>query len=149
MIRIATLDDVPALLELGARMHAESPRYRRLQFSAPKVERTLTMMIGSDDAIVLVAMRDDQLIGCGLAFLEEEWFSDDRIAQELAVFVERPWRGGLTAAKLITGLRAWGAATDARLLQAGTTTGVNSEMTASLYEKIGFTRAGIGLEVEY
>lgn len=152
MIRYATLLDVPALAAMGARMHGESPRYRRLAYSAPKVERLLHAMIASDSALVLVALRESQLIGCALAAIDAEWFSEDRIAQELVVFVDRQWRGGLTAAKLISGVRAWAQACGAIYLQVGTTTGIDvqmTEMTAALYERIGFTRVGIGLEVEY
>jgi hypothetical protein len=34
MIRPATVDDVPRLVELGAQMQAESPRFARLTFDA-------------------------------------------------------------------------------------------------------------------
>ena len=62
-IRTATLEDVPRLVELGAALHAESPRWSRIPFSPARAAETLTGLILHADGVVYVAERGGQIIG--------------------------------------------------------------------------------------
>jgi GNAT superfamily N-acetyltransferase len=148
MIRKAVTADIPEIVALGARMHAESPRLSRLSYSPSKVAELLEVLIQSDTGFVMVAIRNGEMIGAAMAVITEEWWSWDLVANELAVFVEQNSRGALIAARLIAQMDEW-AKSQSRALQTGTTTGVNPERTAQLYEKLGFTRCAIGLERFY
>jgi GNAT superfamily N-acetyltransferase len=149
VIRQAQLTDLPALVQLGATLHAESPRYSRLRFSWRKVEQTLELMILNPAAAVLVAEEQGTIVGAALAVISEEWFSDELVAQEMSVFIAPERRGALTAARLIASLDEWAQRQGARYLQAGSTTGVDMDRTIDLYERLGFTRVAIGVERAY
>lgn len=150
MIRRAISIDIPALVELGRAMHAESPTHSRLSFNPAKVAQLLASMISKPlTALVLVSETNDVIEGAALAHIEEHWFSNDLVAQEMAVYVVPEKRGTLRAARLVVGIDAWARAMGARMLQAGCTTGVAVNRTIELYEHLGFARVAIGVERIY
>lgn len=146
MIRAATFDDVPALLALGERMHAESPRFSRLAFCRDKLARTLGGVLGNPLGLLQVLDVDGQVRGVVMAVAFEHWCSTDLVATELALFVDEDQRGSISAARLIKAYRRWAAETGAVHIAAGVSTGIRTEQTARLYEAAGFTRFGVLLE---
>lgn len=150
MIRRATTADVAALVELGRAMHAESPTHSRLSFSAARVTQLVSSMIARPlTALVLVSENEGVIDGAALAHIEPHWYSDDLVAQELAVYVAPNKRGTLRAARLVASIDAWACAMGAKMLQAGCTTGVAVNRTIELYEHLGFSRVAIGVERVY
>lgn len=146
MVEPATLDDIPALVELGRAMTAESPRYSRLEFSASRFSRLLSHLISSPEGLVLVARRDGVLIGGILASCAPSWMSDASICQEIALFILPQYRGGFTATRLISGVVAWSKIRGAAWCEVGVSTGVNVDRTTRLYQKLGFSPVTISLE---
>lgn len=150
MIRAATNDDVPRMVELGELMHAESPRWSRLSYDRGKVAALLADLIASPEGFAWVACDESGgVVGGLIAFIGEHWSSRDRVAQELALFVEQNKRGALCAARLIAVADAWAEGCGVKWLEAGTSSGVAPERTTQLYEHLGFTRCAIGLERTY
>jgi GNAT superfamily N-acetyltransferase len=150
VIRRATSADVQSLVQLGAMMHAESPRHSRLAYSPRKVAAMIQhMLVRPMGAIVLVAESAGGLEGAAVAYIDSEWYSEDAIAQEIVLYVVPERRGGLTAARLIAQMDAWARSMGARWLQAGSTTGIAMDRTIDLYEHLGFSRAAVGVERSY
>lgn len=145
MIRLATVDDVPRLVEMGRALTVESPRLSRMRYCRDKVARLLVAWIESDIGLVLVAESDGNVIGVAVAVIDSEWFSTDPVAQEMVLYVAPAHRGSHYAAALIDGMDAWAESRGALLLQAGSSTGIRPEQTIRLYEKRGFERAGMGV----
>lgn len=141
MIREATTADIPELLALGEAMHAES-RYARMAWCTPKVCGLMDMLLATDDGLVLVAERDGVTIGGFMGMVQEHFFSRDKVAVDLALFVEPSKRGGVVAARLLRAYVGWARARGAAMVQAGITTGVHVEQSARLYEAVGFVPAG-------
>jgi GNAT superfamily N-acetyltransferase len=148
MLRRATREDIVEMVELGRRMHAESPRLSRLNYSITKVTELIVSLIESEHGFAHVAVVKGEIVGAALAVIAEEWYSWDLVANELAVFVLPTQRGALIAAQLIREMDAW-AHSKTKVLQCGTTTGLEPERTAKLYERLGFSRVAIGLERFY
>lgn len=146
MIRDATLDDIPALLALGARMHAESPHFLQIAFSAEKLEATLRNVLAAEGGFLVVADVGGQVAGVMMGLAMQHWCSDDIVATELALYVEPECRGSLLAARLIRRYLSWAGALGAKIITAGVSTGVNVEQTARLYEAMGMKRFGVLLE---
>lgn len=146
MIRPATLEDLPVLVELGERMHAESPRFSVLRFSAAKLERTLRGAIESPAGFAWVAVSEGLIVGGLVAIATEHWASDDLITTDLALFVAPERRGGRAFLQLVSRYRDWARATGAVLRQLGVTTGIDTETTVALLERIGMKRCGVILE---
>lgn len=150
MIREATHDDLPSLLALGARMHAESPRFSRLTFSGARLRQTLAALIDSPQGFLWVGVFDDMVVGGMAGIAAPHWASDDLVASDLALFIHPDFRGGMLPVRLVNRY-LWWARTEvkATLRQLGITTGVHTETTARLYERMGLTRCGVLLEDQH
>lgn len=141
MIRPATLLDVPQLVVLGERMHAES-RFSAMGYAPDKVAALLTGLISSPVGCVLVAERQGAVVGGMAGYCDAHFFSNDLFAADLAVFVEPDRRGGIAAARLVRAFVDWATRRGARMIQVGISTGVHVEQTTRLYESLGFARVG-------
>lgn len=146
-IRPATLEDLESLLDLAEIMHAESPRYSRLKYSRQRTEDHLRLMLTDPRGAVFVAERDGKIVGAAVVWADMHWTSEDVVAEEVALFVLPEARGSMAAVRLICTMKAWKDAKRAQWLQVGTSTNVEPERTAALYEFLGFKRCGFGLEV--
>ncbi|WP_341867352.1 GNAT family N-acetyltransferase [Herbaspirillum rubrisubalbicans] len=132
---------------MGEALHRESPRWSRLTYSRAKAADMLARLITQPWGLVLVAEVDGEIIGGIAAIATSHWSSTDVVAEEVSFFMKPEHRGSLAAARLICCMKKWAELKGAVWLHAGTSTGVNPERTAQLYEKLGFTRCAIGLEV--
>lgn len=139
MIRQATIEDIPRLIELGRMMHAES-RYAALDYAPQKVDALLQRLIA--DGFMVVAQSGERVVGGFAGMISEHWFSHDLIAADLALFIEPDARGGMTAPRLVRAFRDWARGRGAKLIHAGITTGVHEEETARLYEALGGRKCG-------
>lgn len=145
-IRHATIEDIPALLVLGAHMHAESPRFSQLTFSADKLTETLHAVLESPLGLLDVAEADGQIVGVAMGMAFQHWCSTDNVATDLAVFVEPSHRGGALSVRLVKHFIEWLHSTGAAQKIAGVSTGIHTEQTARLYERLGMRRFGVMLE---
>lgn len=143
MIRPATLDDVPALVALGATMHHES-RFRVLNYSPAKAARTLHTVL--EQEFLWVATADGLVVGGMAAIATPHWASDDLVAMDLALFMSPAFRGTLAPARLVTRYRQWALEKGAVMVDMGVNTGVHVETTTRLLERLGFKRCGVILE---
>ena len=91
MIRNATTEDLPRLLELGEAMHAES-RYSIMSFDREKVAGLLTTLMTTDTGFLMVAETDGRIIGGFAGIVSEHWFSHDKLASDIALFIEQEFR---------------------------------------------------------
>lgn len=146
MIREATPADLPALIELGRAMCAESPTWRRFPYNAEKAAAFMAELIQAGSGFAWVGIRDGVICAALLAAVREHWACDVVIAHELALFVQTSARGSLLAARLVAEFVTWAEAGDPALACAGTSTLVHPELTARLYERFGFARTGLSLE---
>lgn len=141
MIRRALHADVARLVELGAVMHAESPRFRGFAYQPAKVATMVEWLMGSDAGLVLVAEHDGTIVGGIMAMCMPHYACDLVQASDLAFFVHPEYRGGATALRLVRGYLAWAKAAGAEP-SIGLNTGVAPERTASLLQALGATQTG-------
>ncbi len=147
MIRPASAFDLPQLLDLGELMHAESPRFSRLTFSRARLHDTLRGLLTHPGGFLWVGEEGETLVGGMAAVAAPHWASDDLLATDLALFVRPDHRGGLLPLRLVNRYRWWAAhEMKASIVQVGVTTGVQTETTAQLYERLGLKRCGVILE---
>ena len=147
-IRTATQDDLPRLLELGQQLHEESPRWSRIPFSRARAAQTLTNMMLSADGVIFVAEKGGRVVGGIAGLIQDHWACDARVAHEASFFMDPEHRGSFAACRLICSLVAWARVRNAAWLYVGTSTGVDPETTARLYERLGAVRCAIGLEFD-
>lgn len=141
MIRHAEKTDLDDLVELGRRMHAES-NYTPLVYSEFVYRRNLELLLGSERGCVLVAELQGELIGVYVGVVGDAFFSTDRIAQDLLLYVEPEHRGGMTAMRLIKAFENWAWQQGAAQIRPGISVGGDYTTAARLYEAAGFDVCG-------
>lgn len=140
MIRVATISDMPRLLELGQMLISESA-LSRFKFDFGKASDSLANII-TGGGVVFVAEQDGEIIGGFAGGITELWYSREKIGFDYSLFVQPGRRNGLTAIKLVTAFEAWASELGAVELHLGISTGVNIDGTTRLYEHLGYEHIG-------
>ncbi|WP_158785146.1 GNAT family N-acetyltransferase [Pantoea sp. BAV 3049] len=142
MIRNATRDDIPALIELGTLMFMES-RYASSPFVPEKCAQLARELIDAPAGCVLVAEEGGKVVGWLGGGIGEQWFSHALQAFEYGVFIAPAHRGSSAAYRLVKTFTDWARDNGASVINMGITTGVHEERTGDLYARLGFTRTGL------
>lgn len=145
MIRLATHEDLGALLVLAEQMHGES-RFARRRFSLDKMARLFATLIDSEDGLVLVAERNGEVVGGFAGYVAEDWFGPEKTSGDFGMFVSPDRRGGVAAMAMLKAYRTWAQSRGVAQPEAGITTGVHLEATTRLYEAAGFHPIGTVFE---
>lgn len=144
LIRNATSSDIPALVDFGYLIHAES-KFSTLDFDPEKVRRTLEGIVESMNTThcCFVAMSDDeQLIGVFIGCIEEYFFSRSLMAHSILIFVHPKWRGSPAALKFIHAFRKWAENRGALEICIGVASGVTIGRTDRFLRRLGFSVTG-------
>jgi GNAT superfamily N-acetyltransferase len=141
-IRRATAEDFPRLVELGHAMHQESPRFSKMPYSEEKIMTLLGGMCYHDNAIVLVAEREAEIVGMMLGFVAEQFFGPSKTASELVVYVTPEHRGGTVAPRLIYVFEDWAKWHGCAEIVLGVSTEVAADRTAKFYQRMGYAHSG-------
>lgn len=142
MIRRATEADFARLVDLGAVMHSESPRFRDFTYQPARVLDMLAWLCDSPQGLVLVAEQPlEGLIGGLMAMAMPHYACDLVQASDLAFFVHPEFRGGSAALRLVRGYLAWAREIGAEP-SIGLNTGVQPERTARLLAALGASNTG-------
>lgn len=148
MVRNATAGDIPALIELGTRMYLESRYSQNSPFDADKCAELARSLINSPAGCVLVAEKDDQVIGWLGGGIAEQWFSRQLMAFEYGLFIAPEYRGGSAGPRLARAFIGWAKDHGAALINMGITTGVHEDRTGELYSRLGLHRSGLLYSME-
>jgi GNAT superfamily N-acetyltransferase len=140
MIRAATLADVPALVALGAVLHATSD-YRDQPYVEEKVAGLLENLI-QGQGVVFAAVKDGEVVGGIAGGVTEHWFNHEVHAFEYSFFIAEQHRSGLLAMKLLLALEHWAIRRGATECRIGITTGINVEGTSRFYRYMGYRETG-------
>lgn len=141
-VRLATEDDIPALVQLGAAMHAESPRYNRFAFDAEKTQGFIRNLVVSPVGFAAVAEEAGALVGMLGGIAIEHFFGHDLTAVDVAVYVAPAHRGGSIALRLVQEFEHWAQSVGAREALLGVSTEVQPERTSKLYTRLGYRLSG-------
>lgn len=137
------MTDIPTLVELGRRMHAESPRFARLAFDPQRLTAVAAGLIPNPDCCILVGDNDGLLIGMFVGFVMQHFFSTASYASDMALYVTPEERGGTLAVRFLRRFESWAHDKGAAECVPGISTEVEVERTARLYERLGYKRSGL------
>tara|TARA_R100001460_G_scaffold74795_1_gene115919 strand:+ start:298 stop:747 length:450 start_codon:yes stop_codon:yes gene_type:complete len=138
MIRNMTEEDVDFCIELGKSMHEES-YFRQFDYNFDKLKVFVTNLVNTpEQSCALVAIKEGQIIGFFLGISNEHWFGTDKMSCDLACYIIPSERGSMTATKLIKQYEKWAKEIGVKEMLIGVSTGVNSDRTASLFERLGY-----------
>ena len=137
MIRRATAEDIPAIVTM-AQTFAASPLYAaHVTVSVPHLTRLIASFLVNEDALALIAARDDgSLVGMIGMLICEHPVSGQRVATELAWWVDADTRGVGLGVKLLRAAEAWAAERGAEAMQMGAPT----ERVGEFYQAMGYAR---------
>lgn len=127
-------------------MHAESPRYRDLEFSEVKLGEIINRFHNTPlHGVILVAVDKRGIAGMFWGYVDEFFFGHDRYAADLLLYVNPDRRKGRVAYRLVKAFEEWAADRSALHIQAGISTGIDNEGYARFYERMGYIGSGIVL----
>jgi len=141
-IRPITDKDIPGLIHMGADMHNES-EYRSLEYSPEKIADLCYAAIKTKDVLGLIAVDSFRSpIGVLGATVQEAYFSKDKTALDLLVYVTPKHRGSTAFIKLIKHYVTWAQERGASLIFLRQSTGINTDMVENLYKRLGLHHVG-------
>lgn len=140
-IRMATLADIPALVEGGRRMHALT-RFKRFDYNAERVARSFEQLItqGQGKYVFMVAEgAEKRIVGALIGVLEQHIFSEQLTASIMHFDVLPEARMGGYGVKLLLAFERWSVTRDAVEVSFG----INSSMAiGDFLGRIGYTQVG-------
>ena len=143
-IRFATLQDVPALVEGGSRMHALT-RFRDQPFNAQKVAQAFVDLInqGQGKYALLVAQNSEgKLVGALIGVMEQPIFSDAWTASVMHYDVVPEARMGGHGVRLLLAFEQWARNRQAIEISFGINSGVELERSARFATRMGYMKIG-------
>lgn len=144
LIRNATLEDIPRMIEFGRAIHAES-NMSVLSYDELKLRETLTRMLTDAKGTHCCFVAEDQerqLIGGFIGCVQEYFFSRSLVAHSILVYVDPRWRGSPAAMKFIHAFRRWALNRKAVQLTIGVASGVTVGRTDRFLKRLGFELTG-------
>lgn len=139
MIRPLVLCDITKVVNLGRSMHEESPVFKHSSFDEKTVADLLALSLKTPENVcVLVNDINGEITGGIIAFAYKNWFGPERVASDLALFVTPDKRGGVIAARLVKQYEQWAKSVGCSEVTIGVSTGVNTERTALLFQRLGY-----------
>lgn len=142
MIRKATTADIGRMVELGAIMHAESPRFSQYQFLPERLALNIERVMNMPGGCVLVGENQNQSVIAGILAVAVPHYACDFVqACDMAFFVHPAHRGGTIAARLVAAYRGWADSLGAEP-NMGINTGVTPERTGKFIAATGAVQTG-------
>lgn len=138
-LRMATPDDLPAIVVLGRVMHQESS-FAPMDYDVDRVKETISDLMNKSQFVVVAEDTNGEVIGSMAGMCTQSWFGSDMVANDLALFIHPDHRGGMLAVKLIKTFVHWAKLAGAKQIRPGVVTG--SRTAEALYDRLGFTRCG-------
>jgi GNAT superfamily N-acetyltransferase len=132
----AMLSDIPRMLQMGRRMHAES-RYARNSFNEDKLADLFKTLIESPSGIVVLTQH-----GMLFGLVAEHWFGNDKYAAEWVLYVEPEYRRHGEAVHLVNVYIQRAIELGAVEIHIENTTDVDTERTEVFFGRMGFRRIG-------
>jgi GNAT superfamily N-acetyltransferase len=132
MIRPATLADVPRLVEMGVSLRREPVLRDHLQENPTALEAVAHSLVTGEASDLLVAERDGGVVGMLGLLAYSHPMSGQRVASEIAFWVDPAHRGAGVA--LLRAGEAWARAHECPEMEMGSP----NERVDRLYERLGY-----------
>ncbi len=138
MIRKAQVADLPALMELGERLHEKSP-YADVPTDLQTCANTLGHCISNAFGFAMVAEKDGKITGLLLGAAVPLWFSRRRSASDIVTYAESPGDGY----RLIKAFLKWAWSVPLVVeVTMAQSSGIDTDRMSVLYEHAGLERVG-------
>lgn len=135
-IRKAEPKDFYKLLLMAELMHRESPRYSKMPFVLAKATASIRNLMNTGGAFV--AEMNGDVIGMLGGVVIEHFFSSAKFSIDFVLYVLPKYRGSSAAVRLVKAYEEWAFAQGAEEVGLGASTGIATEQTVCIYERMGY-----------
>tara|TARA_R100001594_G_scaffold143333_1_gene191180 strand:- start:2027 stop:2476 length:450 start_codon:yes stop_codon:yes gene_type:complete len=143
MIRFIQEKDIDDVLNLGKKLHKESPIFNVYKWNEEKARKFIIDIIYDDNQCGILAFDDNlDLSGMILGYIDSFYFSKEISLQEHFIYIEKEKRGTKMVFKLLKEWVEWGKSKNAIDVWLKSTTGINRDKTSKLFNKLGFSEIG-------
>lgn len=105
-LRLANENDFPEILRMAKRFHEISP-YRGLPFSEDSCKNVFDFYLRGDKTDIVIILAGDNPYGMLIACANQLPFSEDKVAMELAWWVDEDKRGSKDSLLMKKAYEAW------------------------------------------
>lgn len=149
-IRFAALEDIPALLDMGEAMVAES-RFSAYGLNRDKSALMLTNMIGHppQSTILLAERSNDEVVGMLAGYVVDFFFCDALVAQDRFFYVKPDARGSSAAIKLLLAFRRWAETRKVHELNINMSVAIEMQRFNKMMAKLGFRCSGSNFSLAF
>lgn len=140
--RDITLQDIPELVAMTLRFLDGSPTYRHIPRDEDKICMMFENAVYSPDVFCRLAFSDDKLIGGMIGAAFEYYFSRERMAGDIAIFIEPEFRNSRIAVKLVDSFGKWATSVGCREVTIGATTQSHGSGYERLLNRLGYETVG-------
>ncbi|MEN8419336.1 GNAT family N-acetyltransferase [Acinetobacter baumannii] len=145
-LRVATLNDIPTLVEFGKSFIDEAPNYQNRHYCPESAEDHFKKLL--KEGVIFVVEHNGVLCGGFAGGIGKDWFNNQKIAFDYVMYVKPDFRKTRVAYMLVTAFINWAKILKADRIQCGTTTGVESLGCIRLYKHFGLREYGTVLDME-
>ncbi|GAA4401274.1 GNAT family N-acetyltransferase [Quisquiliibacterium transsilvanicum] len=138
-LRLATVEDLPAICVLGRLMHEEST-FAPMDYDIDRVKETVSDLMDKSQLVLVAEDTNGEVVGGILGKVTQSWFGNDLVANELGLFIHPDHRGGMLAARLVKTFVRWARMAGAKQIRPGVISGC--DLAVGLYERLGFRNCG-------
>lgn len=138
------LDDIPRLVSLAVEYIPQLPKYRTVTIDASRVDFLLQNNVNNESAFMLRVLCDshDRPVGAMVAYCTTMFFSWDKAANDIFLFIEPEWRTLQNARKLLKIYIQWALMRDAKIIDATVTSGIEERAMDRIMIDMGFNKLG-------
>lgn len=144
-IRPATNEDIKNMIELGQKVYAES-RFSHLGYDMDKIKHGIESLISlhakGSHLSLLAENSEGKVIGGFFGAIEEYFFTTDKSANSILIWVDPDYRGSSTAIKLIDVFKQWAVKKGVKEVNLVVSSGVRIGSTDRFFRRLGFAQSG-------
>lgn len=137
MIRKATIEDIPAIVRMGERLHNESS-FSPISYCGERVAQAASALISHGFAVM--AETDGTVIGGMMGDVLTPWYSTERMGIDYTLYIEPEHRNGILAIRMVRMFEEWCKSMGAVQIRPGVSTGHMS--AGKLYRALGYQQVG-------
>jgi N-acetylglutamate synthase-like GNAT family acetyltransferase len=147
MIREARLKEIPRLVEL-LKKYWEEADCKKLTFDVIACHSTFYSGIIDDEKDLSVLEIEDEIVGFTHSHIATTGFSSDKILECDLLYVLPEYRVGSNGLGLIRNLSKLGRLHKVKYVYLGVASGIHTEKTSRLYQKLGYKEIGKDFRLE-
>lgn len=140
-LKLLETKDTPRFVELCHNFHKNSP-FKDLVFDGEKVAALAKRIVSGDklDSIIITMADEVDLQGFIVGVVSETPFGQEKVALEMAWWVEPEHRGSRKSYELLLAYKEWAKKVGCTVIQTGFLEGYSPEILDKVYTKMGMVK---------